>query len=285
MTRSLALGLLLLATAPVVARADAPKPVPMDKRPTVAILYFDYTGKTEGLGVLRKGLAQMIISDLSTLETIRLVERDRLEEILAELKLNQTASIDPKSAAKVGKLLGARYMVMGGYFDLMGSLRADARVVEVETGKIIQSLGANGKPDDFLTVEQKLSGDLNTILSTKLVMADATPSTTPSGNGNSNTTVASNTTTNTNTSTTATTTNSGSKEPTTTATTATATAKPKAKAKPPIKLNTKVAVRYSKALDALDKGDKKTAKAELSQVIKDQPDFKLAQLDMDKLMQ
>src|SRR5437762_13627480 len=126
------LAALLLLSAPLLA----------DQRPTVAVLYFDYSGKDPEMAVLKKGLAQMLISDLSSLEGIRLVERDRLEEILAELKLGQTAKIDPQSAAKVGKLLGARYMVLGGYFDLMETLRADARVAEVETGKVIQATGA-----------------------------------------------------------------------------------------------------------------------------------------------
>src|SRR5258706_13910865 len=140
-----------------------------DRRPTVAVLYFDYSGKDEQMTVLRKGLAQMLISDLSALDGVRLVERDRLEEILAELKLGQTAKIDPASAARVGKLLGARYMVLGGYFALMETLRADARVVEVETGKVVQSTGATGKPQDFLTVHQKLSAGLAKILSAKTV--------------------------------------------------------------------------------------------------------------------
>jgi Tfp pilus assembly protein PilF len=44
-------------------------------------------------------------------------------------------------------------------------------------------------------------------------------------------------------------------------------------------------VEYSKALAALDRGDKTTAKKSLTKVVKDQPDFKLAALDLDKMMQ
>jgi TolB-like protein len=211
------------------------------ERPTVAVLYFDYSGKDAELGVLRKGLAQMLISDLSAIDGVRLVERDRLEEILAELKLGQSGKIDPASAAKVGKLLGARYMVLGGYFDLMETLRADARVVEVETGKVVQSIGASGKPQDFLGVEQKLSVELAKILVSKAVTgAPAAASQAPP---------------------------------------------PEPKVKRPAQLKTRTAVRYAKALDALDRKDKKTAKLELQAVVKEQPDFKLAALDMDRLMQ
>ncbi len=222
---------LALLVMPMVAQA-AP-----DTRPTVAVLYFDYSGKDADMAVLKKGLAQMLISDLSALDGVRLVERDRLEEILAELKLAQSGKIDPATAAKVGKLLGARYMVLGGYFDLMDTLRADARVVEVETGKVLQSTGASGKPQDFLGVEQKLSDSIAKILVDKThPIAEATPD-------------------------------------------------PKKPPKPPQKLGTKLALRYSRALDAKDRGDKTTAKKELAAVVKEQPDFRLAQLDIDKLIQ
>jgi TolB-like protein len=144
-------------------------------KPTVAILYFDYQGKDEQMGMLRKGLAQMLISDLSGSDRFQIVERDRLQEILDELKLAQSNQIDKSSAAKIGKLLGARYMVMGGYFDLMGTLRVDARVVEVETGKVIRSIGSNSKPDQFLDLQQKLSGELDSVLGNELKAGPGAP--------------------------------------------------------------------------------------------------------------
>jgi TolB-like protein len=246
--RKLLLALALLI--PSIAKAG-------DQRPTVAVLYFDYSGKDPEMAVLKKGLAQMLISDLSSVDQIRLVERDRLEEILAELKLGQSAKIDPQTAAKVGKLLGARYMVLGGYFDLMQTLRADARVVEVETGKVIQSTGASGKPEDFLTVEQSLSQALAKILAEKTQGLAKEPGKLESP-----------------------------------------TVKPKipmqkggiegaktARATPPKALSIKTAVKYSKALHAIDKGDKEGARKELQAVVKEQPDFRLATLDMDRLIQ
>jgi TolB-like protein len=222
-----------------VGRAD-PGP-----RPTVAVLYFDYTGNDDQLGVLRKGLAQMMISDLSALDTVQLDERDRLEEILAELKLGQTGKIDAATAAKAGKLLGARYMVLGGYFDIKGALRVDARVVEVETGKVVQSAGATGNTDDFLPLEQKLVADVGAILDKQL----ATPPRQPVQPGQPGT-------------------------------------PPRApRARPPARLARHTAVLYSRALNDIDTGNKPRAKETLKQVVKEQADFKLAMLDLDKLMQ
>ena len=195
----------------------------------------------------------MLISDLSVLDGVRIVERDRLEAILAEQKLGASGKVDPATATKIGKLLGARYLVLGGYFDMMGMLRADARVVEVETGRVVQSVGAGGKPGEFIELEQKLSGELGTVLKTAL-------------------------------------------KPFASATTREPREPSQGKVEPPAQpvqhfaaapkaLKTKTAVRYSAALDALDKGNKAVAKKELQEVVKEQPDFKLAALDLDKLAQ
>ncbi len=223
MRRSLVAFASILALAGLARAAEAP---------TVAVLYFDYEGKDAELGVLKKGLAQMLISDLQGSESIRVVERDRLQEVIAELKLQATNKIDQATAVKAGKLLGARYLVLGGYFDVMKSFRADARVVEVETGRVLFSVGATGKPEDFLSLEQKLSGDLGRYFATNLPKVKAE-----------------------------------TKRP-----------------KPPAALKARTLLEYGKALDAIDLGDKKTAKESLEKVVKDQPDFQLASLDLDRLM-
>jgi len=252
----------------------------------VAVLYFDYTGKDQELEVLRKGLAQMLISDLSGTDTIRVVERDRLEDILTELKLQGSGKIDPKSAAKLGKLLGAKYLVVGGYFDLQGALRVDARIVDVETGRVLKSFGTNGKPGDFLPVEQTMATNLGQWFSANLSASPpappgpppATPTKAPATPTSAPATPTSKTATpSTKTATPTTTPPSSTPASPIAATT-------KKLPRPPAALKTKTAVVYAEALAALDSGDKAKAKDKLAKVIKDQPDFELASLDLDRLM-
>ena len=116
------------------------------------------------MGFLRKGLTQMLVSDLSDVTEVDIVERARLQDAIEELELNRTNKIDKSSANRIGKLLGARYLVMGGYFDISGTLRMDARVVEVETGKVVASLGKHGKAADFIDLQQYLAGELTRVL-------------------------------------------------------------------------------------------------------------------------
>ena len=43
-------------------------------------------------------------------------------------------------------------------------------------------------------------------------------------------------------------------------------------------------LRYSRALDAKDKGDVETAKKELKAVVKESPNFQLAAADLDQML-
>ena len=101
----------------------------------LAIIYFDNSGDDPSIDKLKKGLADMLITDLSNISMLNIVERDKLEAILKEQKLSNSKQFDPNTAAKVGKLLGAQIILTGGYFEMMGSLRIDARFIDVESGK------------------------------------------------------------------------------------------------------------------------------------------------------
>jgi TolB-like protein len=221
--------------------AAAPASAPVDARPTVAVLYFDYTGNDASLAVLKKGLAQILISDLSAIESVRFVERDRLQDVLDELKLGTTAKMDKTTVAKLGKLLGARYLIAGAYFDLLGALRVDARTIEVETGRIVRSVGASGTAGELMDVEQRISQGLAKVLTTEIAaVAPPAPE---------------------------------------------QVAAHRAKVGLPKTLKLKTALRYANALDAKDRKDKAQAKAELSAVAAEDPNFALAANDLKKLMQ
>jgi TolB-like protein len=157
--------LFVVVMAVLVGGAGAPRaqrpPAGKAVKPTIAVLYFDYGGKKEELEPLREGLAQMLITDLADLHEIRVVERERLKALLEEQKLATSGKVDAATAARIGKLLGAQALVLGSYFDLAGALRVDARVVEVETGKIVRSVGVNGPAADFWALERDLATKLS----------------------------------------------------------------------------------------------------------------------------
>jgi TolB-like protein len=135
----------------------------------VAITYFDNTSGEASMDKLKKGLADMLISDLSNVRMLKIVERDKLESILKEQKLSNTKEFDASTAAKIGKLLGAKQIVVGSYFEMYGSLRIDARFIDVETGSISKAEGVDGETSTFFKLEKSLAWKLIRNLDVKLL--------------------------------------------------------------------------------------------------------------------
>lgn len=134
----------------------------------IAIIYFDNSSSEPALDKLKKGLADMLITDLSNINMLTIVERDKIEAILQEQKLNNSKDFDPNTASKIGKLLGAQIILTGGYFEMMGSLRVDARFIDVQTGKILKADGVDGETNNFFKLQKQLTWKIIKNLDTKV---------------------------------------------------------------------------------------------------------------------
>ncbi len=116
-----------------------------DRRPGVAVLRFDNGGShgenaEEGdFDALEVGLQQMLLSELAQSSDLRVIERGHLNDLLAEQDLAAQGRADQAGAAQIGKLVGARYVILGSFTDLFGQFRMDSRVVDVETGEILKT--------------------------------------------------------------------------------------------------------------------------------------------------
>lgn len=135
----LVLAVAALAACPQVtdrsAAAEADKPEAKAKaRPTLAILAYE-TGRTADRALGRQ-IADLLTVRLSVEEGFDLVEREKLDRILEEQKLKLRGLADHEKAVKVGKLLGARLMVMGKTFAMGKQLMFVTKLVGVETGKV-----------------------------------------------------------------------------------------------------------------------------------------------------
>ena len=135
---------------------------------TIAIAYFDNNTGSAEYDPLRKGLADMLITDLGNVAELQIVERDKLNQVLAELKLSKSRFIDPATAQKLGKGLAAEFIMTGGYALGGDELRIDARVVEVATGRVAASEKVVGPTGTFFSLEKDLVDVLIKALNVKL---------------------------------------------------------------------------------------------------------------------
>lgn len=131
---------------------------------TIAIMQFDNysVGKyQEQLGLISKGLADMFAMDFGKISDLKIVERDKINFVLKEIELQQSGNVDQGTAVKVGKILGAQYMVFGSITQLDDKMtRMVVRVVKVETSEIVASVDREGKPDYF-DMEKGLVAELS----------------------------------------------------------------------------------------------------------------------------
>lgn len=135
-----------------------------DRRPGIAVFPFTNGGSfgknKEDLAPLEVGIQQMLLTELAQNATLRIVDRSALRQILEEQNLATAGRVDASTAARVGKLVGARYAVTGVFMDLNGRFRLDGRVVDVETGEVLKTQSVRAKADDLYTLLVQLAGKI-----------------------------------------------------------------------------------------------------------------------------
>jgi TolB-like protein len=114
-----------------------------DTRPGIAVFPFanggSYGQSKEDFDALERGIAGMMISELAQNPAARVVEREQIQRLLDEQNLGTQGRVDPQTAAKVGKLVGARYVILGNFIDFYGDFRVDVRLVNTETSEIVKT--------------------------------------------------------------------------------------------------------------------------------------------------
>ncbi|MES2177275.1 MAG: CsgG/HfaB family protein [Gemmatimonadota bacterium] len=179
---SLAAAFAGLAAPIVIAGAQA------STKPTVAIMAFDnasygFSGAKDYDG-LSKGVPAMLITDMATNSSIRVIERDEVQRLVDEQKLVTGGQVDKETAIKVGKLLGAQHMIWGTFMvDPKGNFRIDAKAVNVETGAIEHVDRVDDKADNIMSSVGNLATKLNTGMKLPAMVrrtGDASPAAAPS---------------------------------------------------------------------------------------------------------
>ena len=171
--RTLALG--LAATAAVMAAGEPT--AAQSKRPTIAVLAFEYGTIQQwwqGTWDIGEGISDMIVDELVNDGSFRVIERKRLDAILAEQNFSNSDRADPnaKTMAQIGKVLGVKYLVVGsvtkfgteksqksfsggGYGSAFGlgsvgtskgkaNVAVTARIIDISTAEIMASAKGEG---------------------------------------------------------------------------------------------------------------------------------------------
>lgn len=146
-----------VAAAQTPAKKKADKPAPTAG---VSVAVLDYDASSPGNPNLGTQIADILTARLSVEESLALVERSKLGEVLKEQKLKMVGLVDQTEAAKVGKLVGAKLLVMGKAFVMDKKLFIVTRVVGVETSRVVGSILQVDMNKELSGAIMKLSEDV-----------------------------------------------------------------------------------------------------------------------------
>jgi len=124
-----------------------------------AVMPFDNAGgaEFEALGV---GLQSMVTTDLARARGVTVVERARLQDLLAEMELGQSGLVDPATAARAGRLVQATHVVVGSFTVVGDRMRLDARAAEVASGGVTFEASKTGEREAFFELEAAMVTEL-----------------------------------------------------------------------------------------------------------------------------
>ena len=154
----------VLALAAGLAAPQAVRAQGQDTRPGIAVMTFDNGGSNsadrEAMDGLQVGLQQMVLTELAQNGQLRIVDRGRLKDLLAEQDLGASGRVDAGTAAKIGKLIGARYMIFGSFMDWNGDMTLTARIDDGETGELVKTVRVHDKDANLYDLVVKLADEV-----------------------------------------------------------------------------------------------------------------------------
>ena len=129
----------------------------IDSSNSVAVLNFHNKTAQKRLDALQKGLALMLITDLSKVDNLFVIERIKIQALVDEMNFGETGLVDPASAPKVGKFLKAYYVVNGDIKEgSIEELGIGSSVLDVPFENITDLEDAQGNLNQLFQIEKEI---------------------------------------------------------------------------------------------------------------------------------
>lgn len=141
----------------------------LEVRNTLAVLYFQNRTRKSELNPLQKGLTLMLMTDLSKVRSIQVLERVKIQALIEEMGLGVSGLVEPDTAPRVGKLLGAQWLLGGDILEGQPpQLQIQSNFLDVPTIKIVGQPTAIGELSALFRMEKNLLFDIINLLKIKI---------------------------------------------------------------------------------------------------------------------
>lgn len=149
----------------VAAREKSAAHVPSD-RLHIALFPFQNQGPQAAgpaTGSFNRALMAMIAVDLGRVPSLTVLEREKIDHLLQELKLADSGLVDPATASTGGRLLGAGTVIAGSVYNESGPTgpgsgryKINTAVSDVVAGRVIGAQEADGSQDEFFRLQKRI---------------------------------------------------------------------------------------------------------------------------------
>jgi len=153
----------------LIVNFESARATSLKDNPRLAILpYTDKAAKSIGLGMKDASIvSEFLMEQFLDSMRFKIVEREKMKEILAEHSLNASGLVDPLTAVSVGKLAGAQFLVAGSVTGLSskksgasyshsekGSIDFNSytvianitlRIIDIEDGSVVMAVSGTGE--------------------------------------------------------------------------------------------------------------------------------------------
>jgi len=124
---------------------------------SIAVMNFDNRSPTGQWQWLSKGLADMLITDLSQCTQLHVVERERMQALFEEMKLSTSGIIEVSMSSRFGKAAKVEKALFGSFLKKGENLEIEAHLIDVTTEKLVRVEWVRGKAEDLLKLEKELA--------------------------------------------------------------------------------------------------------------------------------
>ena len=148
-------------SSPVQAAQAAQAAPADDADDSVAIIAFsNITGAAED-DWIGTGIAETLMANLGGVGGLAAVGRQAVSGALEKLRAEgRSAEATEETEVAAGRLLGARWVISGGYQRLGARIRVTARVVEVATATVVHTAIVDGLVPELFTLQDRLAAEL-----------------------------------------------------------------------------------------------------------------------------
>lgn len=152
--RTLRIALALLLVAPIAVRAQA-----------VNVAIFPLSGFAIGEdgAALASSLRDMLITEFAQNAKLKMVDRNAVDQLIRSRQLSLSGKLKDEDAMQIGQLLGAQYGIAGGLIFDKTDARIDLRLVDIETGEIMNTYKDKVARDKFLSLVEKVAAQFSNL--------------------------------------------------------------------------------------------------------------------------